>query len=122
MDTIREHEARYQARSAALAAGLQAARRSGLTASLTKSTSNLFRHRNPAVRHGLDVRAFHHVLRIDAQRLTADVEGMVTYDELVEQTLRHGLLPAVVPQLKTITPGGAVSGLGIESSSFKYGD
>jgi FAD/FMN-containing dehydrogenase len=46
---------------------------------------------------------------------------MITYESLVEATLRYGLLPAVAPQLKTITPGGAVSGLGIESSSFKYG-
>jgi FAD/FMN-containing dehydrogenase len=46
---------------------------------------------------------------------------MITYEALVEETLRYGLLPAVVPQLKTITVGGAVSGLGIESSSFKYG-
>jgi FAD/FMN-containing dehydrogenase len=30
-------------------------------------------------------------------------------------------MPAVVPQLKTITLGGAVSGIGIESSSFRYG-
>jgi FAD/FMN-containing dehydrogenase len=30
-------------------------------------------------------------------------------------------MPAVVPQLKTITVGGAVAGLGIESSSFRYG-
>jgi hypothetical protein len=59
--------------------------------------------------------------RIDAERMTADVEGMITYEALVEETLRYGLLPAVVPQLKTITVGGAVSGLGIESSSFKYG-
>jgi FAD/FMN-containing dehydrogenase len=67
------------------------------------------------------VRAFDHVLRIDAGRMTADVEGMITYETLVEETLRYGLLPAVAPQLKTITLGGAVSGLGIESSSFKYG-
>ena len=53
--------------------------------------------------------------------MTADVEGMITYEALVDETLRYGLLPAVVPQFKTITVGGAVSGLGIESSSFKYG-
>ena len=53
--------------------------------------------------------------------MTADVEGMITYEALVDETLRYGLLPAVVPQLKTITVGGAVSGLGIESSSFKFG-
>ncbi len=51
----------------------------------------------------------------------ADVEGMTTYEELADETLKYGLLPTVVPQLKTITIGGAISGLGIESSSFKYG-
>ncbi len=121
MDTTAEYEARYQARSGALCAELQAARRSGLPAGLGKSTSNLFRQRQPAARHRLDVRAFDHVLRIDAERMTAEVEGMITYERLVEGTLGYGLLPAVVPQLKTITVGGAVSGLGIESSSFKYG-
>ena len=30
-------------------------------------------------------------------------------------------MPCVVPQLKSITIGGAASGVGIESSSFKYG-
>src|SRR5437764_12799009 len=46
---------------------------------------------------------------------------MVTYERLVDATLRHGLMPTVVPQLKTITLGGAVAGLGIESSSFRNG-
>ena len=116
-----ESDSNYRARSAALAAGLQAARRNGLQAGLRKTTSNLFRHRAPAARHALDAHAFRHVLRIDPERLTADVEGMIPYEKLVRETLRYGLLPAVVPQLKTITLGGAVSGLGIESSSFQYG-
>jgi FAD/FMN-containing dehydrogenase len=30
-------------------------------------------------------------------------------------------MPAVVPQLKTITVGGAVAGVGIEATSFRYG-
>ena len=46
---------------------------------------------------------------------------MTTYEDLVDATLKYNLVPTVVPQLKTITLGGAVSGLGIESSSFKYG-
>ena len=33
----------------------------------------------------------------------------------------HGLMPLVVPQLKTITLGGAVTGLGIESTSLRNG-
>ena len=36
-------------------------------------------------------------------------------------TLPYGLSPLVVPQLKTITLGGAVTGLGIESASFRNG-
>src|SRR4051812_31422041 len=46
---------------------------------------------------------------------------MCTYERLVEETLRHGFVPLVVPQLKTITLGGAVTGLGIESTSFRSG-
>jgi FAD/FMN-containing dehydrogenase len=46
---------------------------------------------------------------------------MTTYEDLVDATLPHGLMPLVVPQLKTITVGGALAGLGIESSSFRNG-
>ena len=46
---------------------------------------------------------------------------MTTYEDLVDATLPHGLMPLVVPQLKTITLGGAVAGLGIESTSFRHG-
>jgi FAD/FMN-containing dehydrogenase len=49
------------------------------------------------------------------------VQGMTTYEDLVDATLPQGLMPTVVPQLKTITLGGAVTGLGIESSSFREG-
>ena len=47
--------------------------------------------------------------------------GMCTYEDLVAATLPYGLTPLVVPQLKTITLGGAVTGLGIESASFRNG-
>ncbi len=46
---------------------------------------------------------------------------MCTYEDLVDATLPHGLIPYVVPQLRTITLGGAVTGLGIESTSFRNG-
>ncbi len=39
----------------------------------------------------------------------------------MDATLPHGLMPLVVPQLRTITLGGAVTGLGIESTSFRNG-
>jgi FAD/FMN-containing dehydrogenase len=46
---------------------------------------------------------------------------MVTYEDLTAACLRQGVMPAVVPQLKTITLGGAVAGVGIESSSHRQG-
>ncbi len=88
---------------------------------LNKTTSNLFRARSEDSKRRIDVREFNHVLSVDPDAMVADVEGMTTYQELVDATLKYHLLPTVVPQLKTITLGGAVSGLGIESSSFKYG-
>ena len=87
---------------------------------LGKRTSNLFRPRADVSRR-LDVSAFSGVLSIDREARTADVLGMTTYEDLVDATLPHGLMPLVVPQLKTITLGGAVTGLGIESSSFRNG-
>jgi FAD/FMN-containing dehydrogenase len=70
---------------------------------------------------GLDVADLDQVLSVDPVARTADVQGMTTYEHLVDATLAHGLMPTVVPQLKTITLGGAVTGLGIESSSFRDG-
>lgn len=87
---------------------------------LFKKTSNLFRHR-VARKHRLDVRAFNEVLHVDPVARIAVVEGMTTYADFVKATLVHGLMPAVVPELKSITVGGALAGIGIESSSFRFG-
>ncbi len=46
---------------------------------------------------------------------------MVTYEDLADACLARGVMPAVVPQLKTITLGGAVAGVGIEASSHRHG-
>ncbi len=88
---------------------------------LAKRTSNLFRFRAETATPGLDVSAFGHVLQVSKQDRTAIVGGMTTYEDLVAATLPYGLMPMVVPQLKTITLGGAVSGLGIESTSLRLG-
>ena len=88
---------------------------------LAKRTSNLFRTRQPPSASGLDVREFDGVLSVDPATRIAHVQGMTTYEHLVDATLPHDLMPLVVPQLKTITLGGAVTGLGIESSSFRNG-
>ena len=88
---------------------------------LAKRTSNLFRPRDARSAPGLDVSDLDGVIEIDAANRIAQVQGMCTYQTLVDATLAHGLMPYVVPQLKTITLGGAVTGLGIESSSFRNG-
>jgi FAD/FMN-containing dehydrogenase len=93
----------------------------GAPVRLAKRTSNLFRSRSATTVPGLDVASFDGVLGVDPETRTADVQGMTTYARLVDATLPFGLMPLVVPQLKTITLGGAVTGLGIESTSFRNG-
>jgi FAD/FMN-containing dehydrogenase len=93
----------------------------GAPVRLAKRTSNLFRPRTPTTTPGLDVSAFSGVLAVDPDARTADVLGMTTYEDLVDATLAHGLVPLCVPQLRTITLGGAVTGMGIESASWRNG-
>ena len=88
---------------------------------LAKQTSNLFRARVRNDAPGLDTSGLTGVISVDPDARTADVAGMCTYEDLVAATLPYGLSPLVVPQLKTITLGGAVTGLGIESASFRNG-
>jgi FAD/FMN-containing dehydrogenase len=102
----------------------------GSTVRLAKRTSNLFRPR-VAAGSGLDSSGLDGVVSIDVGTgsntgpgpgtATADVQGMCTYENLVAATLPKGFMPLVVPQLKTITLGGAVTGLGIEATSFRNG-
>lgn len=113
--------------AAAHAAGVERLRASyravpaGATVRLAKPTSNLFRVRARTGVPGLDTSGLTGVLAVDPVARTADVAGMCTYEDLVAATLPHGLTPLVVPQLRTITLGGAVTGLGIESASFRNG-
>ena len=86
---------------------------------LAKETSNLFRDREAGKRRRLDVRGFNQVLSVRDNFVEA--EGMIPYEALTAACLQHGVMPAVVPQLKTITLGGAVAGVGIESSSHRQG-
>ncbi|HEU5121547.1 MAG TPA: FAD-binding oxidoreductase [Candidatus Saccharimonadales bacterium] len=87
---------------------------------LKKSASNLFRERKGRAAR-LDTRDFNHVLKVDTEKMTAEVEGMTPYRTIVHETLKHNALPAVVPELATITIGGAVSGGGIEANSLYNG-
>ncbi len=72
-------------------------------------------------RRRLDVRHFRDVLGVDPVAGWVEAEGMITYEDLVDACLAQGVMPTVVPQLKTITLGGAVAGVGIEASSHRHG-
>ena len=97
------------------------ASRAGMPVRLAKKTSNLFRTRKETSAERLDVRRLRRVIEIDPERRIAEVEGMTTFEDFTDAALSKGLRPPVVPELKTITIGGAVSGVGIEASSFRYG-
>ncbi len=75
------------------------------------------RHRDRKI----DVSDLREILAIDPVGLTCTAEPGVTFDELVKATLPLGLLPIIVPELRTITIGGAVSGCSVESMSFRHG-
>ncbi|MDT8320648.1 MAG: FAD-binding oxidoreductase [Xanthomonadales bacterium] len=109
----------YKAKRDRLAGQMKSAAAGGI--GLRKDTSNLFRTRAGGAQPKMDVRDFTNVIRVDPDAAWVEVEGMTPYAALVDATLAHDVMPCVVPQLKSITIGGAVSGLGIESSSFRHG-
>jgi FAD/FMN-containing dehydrogenase len=110
----------YRARAEAIAQALSR-RADAVPLGLAKRSSNLFRDRHGAGKRPLDLAAFDHVLAVDPARGSVDTEGLVSYEALVDATLPHGVMPAVVPQLKSITAGGALAGVGIEATSFRCG-
>ena len=112
-----DHNRRARAFADAVA---RACAQDGAERTLDKPLSNLFRDRAVKAR-GLPAGDLVHVLDIDVDNGWVDVEGMIPYDALVEATLAHGVMPRVVPQLKSITVGGAVAGIGIEATSFRHG-
>jgi FAD/FMN-containing dehydrogenase len=69
----------------------------------------------------IDMRDLDEIIEIDPDARICIAEPGVTFADLVRATLRHGLVPMTVPELTTITVGGAVSGCSLESMSFMYG-
>lgn len=69
----------------------------------------------------LDVSDLNQILHIDHDKKICVAEPGITFVDLVRETMKHGLVPITVPELKTITIGGAVAGCSIESMSYKFG-
>ena len=115
--------AAHAAKITALRAALQAAGapRGEATFGLAKPTSNLFRDVARAPTPRINLRHFNEVVEVGPAAGTVTAEGMTTYADLVDATLARGGMPCVVPQLKSITLGGALAGVGIEATSFRHG-
>src|SRR5688572_10311623 len=69
----------------------------------------------------IDISDLTEIISVDPVKRVCVAEPGVTFVDLVDATLQHGLVPIVVPELKTITVGGAVSGCSLESMSFVHG-
>ena len=68
----------------------------------------------------LDVSDLDEIIDIDVEKRICTAEPGATFEKVVESTLAYGLVPLVVPELRTITIGGAVSGESIESMSYRF--
>lgn len=89
-----------------------------------KTISNLFRYEGgieDSAKREVDLSKFNKPLYIDAKAKTLEVQGLTTMNDIVDFCLPHGLLPLITPELKHITIGGAIVGIGIESNCYKYG-
>ncbi|HET9411336.1 MAG TPA: FAD-binding oxidoreductase [Candidatus Saccharimonadales bacterium] len=88
-----------------------------------RSVSNLFRYdgRQSAATRLIDLGDFNQPLFLDTKQGTLEVQGLTTFEAIVDFVLPHGFTPVVTPELKHITIGGATVGIGIETNSFKYG-
>lgn len=69
----------------------------------------------------VDIGTLNRILEINQQKKYIVTEPNVSMGALVKATLRHSLVPPVVPEFSAITIGGGVQGGAAESSSFKYG-
>jgi len=90
---------------------------------LEKSTvSNLFRYKGRSEgERRVSLAQFNQVIALDEAAATLEVEGLTTFEAIVDYTVPRGFLPLVAPELKHITIGGATVGIGIESTGFRYG-
>lgn len=61
------------------------------------------------------------LFRAPLKRCVREVAAKTDFKTLTRFLLPRGFIPPVVPEVDTVTVGGAISGLVMESSSFRYG-
>jgi FAD/FMN-containing dehydrogenase len=86
----------------------------------TNDIGTLFR-KNYKKNEGFSLDNLNGIIDIDVKNKTINVGGKTRFYDILNYTLKYNLMPKIVPELSSITIGGAISGISIESSSFKYG-
>ncbi len=114
---------RHRAKRDRIAADLRREKASGRVSFRRRSVSHVVPKHGDLSTAGapIDVSDLNEILWIDPERKTCVAEAGVTFVDLVNATLPHSLAPIVVPELETITVGGAVAGCSLESTSFEVG-
>ena len=86
----------------------------------SRDIGTLFRKNNKNKTH-FSIDNLNGIIDIDLKDKTINVGAKTRYYDILNETLKYGLMPKIVPELSSITVGGAITGISIESSSFKYG-
>lgn len=84
-------------------------------------TTNSTRTSTKTAYNTLDVSPLYHVLKVYPETKKCICEPNAPMDSLLWNTMRHKLMPPVMPEFRGITVGGAFAGTAGESSSFKHG-
>ncbi|OHF03886.1 FAD binding domain-containing protein [Colletotrichum orchidophilum] len=113
--------AKHRERVTLVAGKVKKLARDGVKYRIYHKTTNSTRISTRDANAIIDISGLNNIITINEHRRCALVEPNVSMDALVTATLKHGLIPAVVPEFPGITVGGAVSGTALESSSFRYG-
>jgi len=109
---------------AAIAAEVRAQASSGARIRISKGGVSHFvpLPNDPRTRErAVDVSSLCELIKIDPDKRECTAEPGLSFGALVAETLRHGLMPTVVPELEGISLGGAVVGCSVEAMSYRYG-
>eukprot|EP01084_Bolivina_argentea_P108033 193093_1 len=70
---------------------------------------------------GIDVSKLDSVICINGENNTAWIESNCKMGEITDILLEYGYILKITPELENISIGGSFQGLGVETSSFKFG-
>lgn len=118
--TLQNHSKKVDA----LSSNLKQLKREGkaLVLEYSRRNSNTTRNKNyKKEATTLNFGQFNEIMGIDLKKQTVLAEPRVTMKALLDFTLSYGWIPAIVPEFKGITVGGAIMGGAAESTSHQWG-